>query len=258
MFTRIIYINLDRRPDRNENVINELSKIDYKGPVVRFKAVDAKELNFKSLAKNLFTDESIKTALDDNKGLYTLMTKGGIGCALSHGYIYANILAGSDEYVLILEDDIWFDDNFDKILKDTLKNINYDYDVLWLGYHTKINKKLLNNVDVPLKLWGLFGYIINKKAAKKFLEVFPLTLQIDSELPRAFIDLKVYALKENDRIVLSEPSQVADTFGTDIQYREPFKNDNENDNYNNNNNNNNILILIFLLIIFIYYKKKSN
>jgi hypothetical protein len=37
-------------------------KINYQGTVERFKAIDAKELDFDKLSRNLFTDESIKTA----------------------------------------------------------------------------------------------------------------------------------------------------------------------------------------------------
>jgi GR25 family glycosyltransferase involved in LPS biosynthesis len=52
-------------------------------------------------------------------------------------YVYYKILEGNDDYVLILEDDIWFDENFDKILKEALNVLNNNYDVLFLGYHTK-------------------------------------------------------------------------------------------------------------------------
>lgn len=243
MFSKVIYINLDRRMDRKNNLINELDRINYNGRIERLSAIDAKKLNFDLMPTNLFTKESIKMATDKTEGLYSYMTKGGIGCALSHKMVYEKILAGDDEYVLILEDDIWFDDNFNIKLEQTLKKIGNNYDILWLGYHSKSTKTEYVELDVPETLYGLFGYIINKKAAKKLIEIFPITMQIDTEIPKIFMDLRVYALKENDRIIFSEPSQIATTFGTDIQVREDFKSISEC------KNGDNVCFVIFCMIL---------
>ena len=221
MFSKIIYINLDRRPDRNENVINQLKNINYNGRLERFSAIDSKKLDINMMPNNIFTKKAIDDANDTTGKLYNVMTKGAIGCTLSHKLIYEKILYGEDEYVLILEDDITFDDNFIKKYTDIIKKIP-KYDILYLGYHNKNDLKNHNSYDVPRELWGLFGYIINKKAAKKLLEVFPITAQIDSEISRAYPDLKVYALKEDERIISSDTSQTSYRFGTDIQTREGF------------------------------------
>jgi GR25 family glycosyltransferase involved in LPS biosynthesis len=106
-------------------------------------------------------------------------------------------------------------------ISDIIKKIP-KYDILYLGYHNKNDLENHNSYDTPRELWGLFGYIINKKAAKKLLEVFPITAQIDSEISRAYPDLKVYALKEDERIISSDTSQTSYRFGTDIQTREGF------------------------------------
>ncbi len=64
----------------------------------------------------------------------------------------------------------------------------------------------------------MFGYILNKKAAKEVLNLFPLTLQIDSEIPKSFNNLKVFALAEDKRLVYSDQSSETSEFGTDIQF----------------------------------------
>jgi GR25 family glycosyltransferase involved in LPS biosynthesis len=253
MFSKILYINLDRRPDRKENVESQLKDIRYKGPVERISAIDAKKLDFNIIPKTFITPDGIKTATSKETPVYTYLTKGGIGCAFSHKRVFEQILYGQDEYVLILEDDIWFDKQFSEKLTKALEKIP-DYDILWLGYHTKSNVRSLDDFDVPDKLYGLFGYIINKKAASKLLDIFPITWQIDSEIPKMFPSLRVYALKEQDRIVFSEPSQVSYAFGTDIQHREDFLNIQSEQSRSIKPQTLLILMLIFGIVYYIYKK----
>ncbi len=250
MFSKIIYINLDRRPDRNENVISQLNKINYNGNLERFNAIDARKLDINLMPSNLFTKKAIETANNPNMKVYTFMTKGAIGCTLSHKLVFEKILYGEHDYVLILEDDITFVDNFNDKLNNLLKNMP-SYDMLFLGYHNKNDLKKYEHYDTPYEIWGLFGYIINKKAAKRLLEVFPITLQIDSELPRAFPDLKVYAVKKEEKLILSDLSQEAYTYGTDIQTREHFETVPEINNFASKH----IIIILIIVCIFLLINK---
>jgi len=251
MFKKIYYINLDHRLDRKNNVELQLKKINCNCPVERINAAYGKNLDLKNIPKNLFTEyakESTKNKSDiDNT---QTMTKGGMGVAMSQKWIYEKVLVGEEDYVLILEDDIEIPDNFMEKLKNSLSKIP-EYDILWLGYHTKINVDMYKDYDVPYKIWGLFGYIINKKAAKHLLELFPLNKQIDSEIPRAFDSLKVYALKRDKKLIFSDLSQDSfNKFGTDIQFsREAFG------NISLKNNTIIIISIIIILLGFVLYKR---
>jgi len=252
MFKKIYYINLEHRLDRKNNVELQLKKINCNCPVERINAAYGKNLDLKTIPKNLFT-EYAKTSTKNKSDINNTqtMTKGGMGVAMSQKWIYEKVLFGKEDYVLILEDDIEIPDNFIEKLKKSIAKIP-EYDMLWLGYHTKINLELHKDYDVPYKIWGLFGYIINKKAAKHLLEIFPLNKQIDSEIPRVFNSLKVYALKRNNRLIFSDLSQDSfNKFGTDIQFnRESFGNVSLT-------NNTIIIISIFVILLtFILYKQK--
>jgi len=257
MFKKIYYINLEHRTDRNENVENQLKKINFNGPIERINAAYGKNLDLKLIPNNLFTKESIQSTTNKNDiGNCRTMTKGGMGVSISQKWIYEKILCGTEDYALILEDDVTITDNFITKLEEQLKNIP-EYDILWIGYHSKVDvspdiKSNNDYYDIPVILYGLFGYIINKKAAKRLIEMFPITNQIDSEIPKIFPELKVYALKMENRLITSPKSQDASEFGSDIQFsREAFGNI-------RNNCDNTLFIVISIFVIFIIlvmYKK---
>ena len=252
MFKKIYYINLEHRTDRKQNVENQLKKINFNGPIERINAAYGKNLDLKLIPKNLFTKEAIESTTNkDQIGNCRTMTKGGMGVSISQKWIYEKILCGTEDYALILEDDVTITDNFITKLKEQLINIP-EYDILWIGYHSKSEKESNNNYDIPIILYGLFGYIINKKAAKRLIEMFPITNQIDSEIPKIFPELKVYALKMENRLITSPKSQEASEFGSDIQFsREAFGNI-------RNNCDNTLFIVISIFVIFIIlvmYKK---
>jgi glycosyl transferase family 25 len=252
MISKIYYINLDRRPDRDNNVKTELGKINYNGPVERISAVDGRKLIIKDLLDELITSEGKNDALNKNAGLYYIMTPGAIGCALSHRNLATKIIEemSDNNYVLILEDDVVLEDDFMNKLNKYIKDMP-KFDMLFIGYHMKQNKMVGDSFyDKPLKLWGLFGYIINKKGASELLKLFPLKYQIDTEMHKLYNNnnLEIYSLKENNRLVKSPQSQEDSQYGTDIQLREYP----ELETFTNIiNNNNDLYILIFLLVILV-------
>jgi GR25 family glycosyltransferase involved in LPS biosynthesis len=246
MINKIYYINLDRRTDRYEHINNELKKINYIGPIEKISAIDGKTLNINNLSNTLITDEGKNDALDKNKGMYYILTPGAVGCALSHLNIYNKIIEEIDDnnYVLILEDDITIDNNFMNKLNNYINKMP-QFDILFLGYHhTDANLEENENeiYGKPNKIWGLFGYLINKKAAIEIKKIFPLIYQIDTEMPKIFNNLSVFYLK--DKLIISDESQLINSkFGTDTQIREDFK---------NTNHNNFLLIILLIMLLFLF------
>jgi GR25 family glycosyltransferase involved in LPS biosynthesis len=254
MFNKILYINLDRRPDRNEHIIKEINSIkkeltnkNIKCPIERITAFDGRNLTPNNMPSNLFNEEAIYDTFN-SKRLYYVMTKGAAGCAISHYNTYQKIIneANDTDKILILEDDITFDKNFISKLENHLKNIP-DYDILFLGYHLQADPEKKNNsYSIPDKIWGLFGYIINKKAAKEICKVYPLKHQIDTEMPKVFKNLKVFSL--NEKLIISDESQNSQAkFGTDTQIREGFK------VIKKKNNDYYIFIFLIILLYLIIY-----
>ena len=104
----ILYINLESRPDRMENIVNELKKYNLKGNRI----------------------EGIKT---DN---------GYLGCVLSHIKCIDKAINENYEQVIILEDDFIFLENPNKL------NLNIDYDIFLLGGSIWNMKKEFNFIRI--------------------------------------------------------------------------------------------------------------
>jgi len=249
MFTKILYINLDRRNDRKEHIEKELNKINWIGSVERIVAVDGRKL-VKNDLNNLLNNDAINEFMDTSDRQFapgSYMSKGAAGCALSHRKCWENIYYGNDEKVLVLEDDIRFDNEFNEKLKSYLENIP-DYDILYIGFHEARGSKQHNNIlKKPGEVvFGLFGYVINKRITKKLLDMFPIRGQIDSEIAKIYNDIKVYHLNEDLRIIYSDHS-FNNSLGTDIQLIEKFS---------DINNEKNIILsdlLLYIIIFFLLY-----
>lgn len=252
MFDKILYINLAHRQDRRDNVIEQLKKINLLDKAVRIDGVYGKNLNLKNMSRNLVTNKGIEDALNDNQKVYTYLTPGAIGCALSHKKAYEYIINNKISSALILEDDITFDKDFNRKLSQIYLKVPKDFDVLFIGYHNTSDKYLDRVHSVyskPKKLYGLFGYIVTLEGAKKLLDVFPITEQIDSEIPRHFDYIKAYAVNPYKKIIFSDQSSVFTKFGTDIQIR-----DNNSFNLVKPNTKDILIIGIIILIILLSYQ----
>ena len=167
-------INLEKRLDRKINIINEFSKHNINSGNIDFiKAVDGSELLPTMKIYNLFKN-------NDFGG-----RKGFIGCALSHYYLWKQLLQDKDnDYYLIFEDDIRLSKNFvHKML--SLKDKYIENDFLLLGYHMFTENRnnvrdiyddedkdilSIDKLDCGLYIGGFFAYSISKNGAKKLLD----------------------------------------------------------------------------------------
>jgi GR25 family glycosyltransferase involved in LPS biosynthesis len=218
IFDKIIYINLDRRPDRNLNVIEQIKKLGLTEITERFSAIDGTKIDMNNVDTNIITQDGINFAKKSDI-IYTHLTVGAIGCAMSHRAIYQKIIDENINSCLILEDDITIDNKFNekiKIIENYIKQNRLDYDLFFLGFHHTAKYDNTNKYKI---VYGLFGYIVTNKGAKKLLNLFPLTYQIDTEISRNTDKINIYGVNVSNKIILSDESQYSYKFGTDIQIK---------------------------------------
>lgn len=137
---------------------------------------------------NSLSEEEVNKVYSSDKSISSFgreLSRGEIGCALSHKMIYEKMLSENIENALILEDDIFFDENLIKIL-DLESGFDEKWELILLGHHTGYSR----DVDTRCSVWnrqqlddkftlarpcekayGTYGYLINKNGAKKLLSV---------------------------------------------------------------------------------------
>ncbi|WP_426577120.1 glycosyltransferase family 25 protein [Xenorhabdus stockiae] len=114
------------------------------------------------------------------------LTKGEIGCALSHLFIYKKIISENISCALVLEDDAVLSNNIKRVISDIKRVDNIRKPNVYLL--SKVEKYIENkkiksssfNIHKAYEASGTHGYLVNKTAAKKLLnELKPIKYEAD-------------------------------------------------------------------------------
>jgi glycosyl transferase family 25 len=116
-----------------------------------------------------------------------IMSRGHVGCFLSHLAIYRSIVRQKLPWGLILEDDVVPRIDFMKNYYFLKNHIPAQFDVIWLGYHSQEyvwentrKKEFDSNLDFSKGALGTYAYIISYDCAVKILQsCFPINKPID-------------------------------------------------------------------------------
>ncbi|XP_023687650.1 procollagen galactosyltransferase 2 [Paramormyrops kingsleyae] len=186
-FDEIYLINLRRRPDRRQRMLWSLYEQEIDVKVVD--AVDGGALNSSDI-KILGVD--LLPGYYDPISRRTL-TKGEVGCFLSHYYIWKEMVDMQLDKTLIFEDDVRFQGNFKRrlmrLMEDVAK-VELDWDIIYLG-RKQVKPGELEQVEnvknlmvVDYSHWTL-SYAISQQGAQKLLNAEPLSkmLPVDEFLP---------------------------------------------------------------------------
>jgi GR25 family glycosyltransferase involved in LPS biosynthesis len=124
---KLYYINLDKRPDRNEHFINECNNASIPShKIKRFSAFDGNTYEFDEDDIALFQRVDYKGKPFEKKI---------IGNQLSHYYILKEMVEKKYKYILICQDDVIFRNNFMFQLEKVMNNIPRDAEIINIGFH---------------------------------------------------------------------------------------------------------------------------
>lgn len=191
LFTSIYFINLDKRPKKRGRLEADLGPLKkLTGDIIRVRAIDGATLS--SIDSRIVGAEG---ADDLNRAAKTFglsLTKGAIGCALSHKKVWEEVAETKKARVLILEDDAVILPTFVRTIPKIIAELPEKWDILYLGSgQYEIEKRVSPHLARPSRLYGLFGYVVNWRGARRLLKhCFPLRYQLDTELWLNFEKLK--------------------------------------------------------------------
>ncbi|XP_028353599.1 inactive glycosyltransferase 25 family member 3 isoform X5 [Physeter macrocephalus] len=189
-FDEVFVISLARRPDRRERMLSSLWEMEISGRLVD--AVDGRVLN-SSVMKSLGVD--LLPGYQDPYSGRTL-TKGEVGCFLSHYSIWEEVVARGLAQVVVFEDDVRFESNFKMRLERLMEEVEAEklpWDLIYLG-RKQVNPEeeaavegLPHLVVAGYSYWTL-AYVLSLAGARKLLASQPLRrmLPVDEFLPIMF------------------------------------------------------------------------
>ncbi|KAM3865630.1 procollagen galactosyltransferase 2-like [Diretmus argenteus] len=190
-FDEIFLINLKRRLDRRERMLSSLAVLGI--DVTLTEAVDGKALNSSQL-KTMGID-----MLPGYKDPYSgrVLTRGEIGCFLSHYNIWKQVVKQELQQVLVLEDDVRFESRFHSRLMSIMDNVKraaLNWELIYVGRKRLQVKepeqwvKGVSNLVHPDYSYWTLGYVLTLQGARRLLEAQPLgkMLPVDEFLPIMF------------------------------------------------------------------------
>jgi GR25 family glycosyltransferase involved in LPS biosynthesis len=184
----VYLINMDKDYDRLEKVTKECDKVGIK--FERFPGVNIYDLSQNILDK--YIPEEIQK----------YGTNGILGCGLSHLFVWQDAVKNNYKNILVLEDDVYFTDDFNEYLQNVMEELPDDYDILYLGYKDLFRCKApkncsLNYIYKPFFPLLTHAMIISNKGLNKLLN---LITKIDNHIDRLIAynkkDLIIYASKK--------------------------------------------------------------
>jgi len=110
------------------------------------------------------------------------LSRGEIGCFLSHKKAYINLLSGSEDAALVLEDDVQLSVGIVSIISEVVEIKNWD--IILLGHHGRSSrstntlvglwgrKRLSNGRQLARpceRVMGTYGYVVSRQGAAKML-----------------------------------------------------------------------------------------
>lgn len=181
---KVFFINLSDRKDRLEFILGQLEKLKMK-----FERVDA------VLGKEIFQESKLFNRLRYKLENRQNLVPGEVGCAQSHINVWKSIIEKNLDYAVVLEDDVYINENLNELIADKGLISQFDYlkiDDCHLHDYQNINSDTLLKHDVekyhgkifqeykgkrfsvyecdPVP-YGTGGYIISQHAARQFLSV---------------------------------------------------------------------------------------
>jgi GR25 family glycosyltransferase involved in LPS biosynthesis len=216
----IMVINLDRQPGRWRRLKRELGRfragngVPLISLVERFAAIDARDGRAVAATSDVDSsycignqlyvqpDSRLSACFDPEEPVR--MTRQEIAVARSHIEIWKTIATGSHNYVLVLEDDVWF-------RRGAATSINHGWQaalercrgkgphLLYLSYADvggpTERVDVCNGLFKPQKgLWFLSGYVLSKEGAAALLRAMPVIGPVDMWINYHFDELGALAL----------------------------------------------------------------
>ena len=183
---KTVVINLPDRKDRLKTFNENNSNLEYE----TYGAVEGQKVNYQKLLSQGF--DVNHDWIDPLLG--TPLTKGEVGCFLSHYFLWEKCIE-KNEPLLVLEDDAILTERFD------MKEVSeLPYDFVYLGWKEMDTSKDINDeLVVPVYPYWTLAYMIRPEAARILVNDVAKRniIPVDEYLPTMMPSIKVAGYRKN-------------------------------------------------------------
>jgi GR25 family glycosyltransferase involved in LPS biosynthesis len=217
--TKSFVINLDKNIERLTSFMESYTSSDLNViPIERFVAINGKQIDISQYVSDTAYKQILHAESNGYRMRHYELTRGAVGCFLSHASLFNRLLKDpKHSYYLIFEDDAKVPPKCLDSIKIYIENAPEDWDILLFGVLRKVITARNSVLDKVRVWWGLFGYAINKRGAKKVIDYLnqnnKIDKQVDSMLSLMIIEGKLNVYSTREQIINHNPNNTA----TDIQ-----------------------------------------
>lgn len=209
----IYVINLKKNKERLDFFMKEYNKSDLKNiPLNVFPAIVGKDIDLVNFVTPAAYKQILTTEVLKNRKFHYELTRGAVGCYLSHLNIWKKIAESNKKFGLIFEDDVIIATDFFARLMIGLKNVPNDWDIYTCGIMC-IKCDIKPDYIKVDRFWGTHGYLIKKESASLIYNELNklISKQIDADLSLLikYGKIKMYGINP---IIVAQGN-----FGSDIQ-----------------------------------------
>lgn len=239
----IMVVNLDRQPKRWWRVTRELGRFRTSDGVPltsitrRLAAVDARDGRAVAatmdvdpmyrIGDQLYVQPDVRLAECFAADEPVRMTRQEVAVARSHVETWKAIATGTDDYVLVLEDDVWFRPGaraaINRGWRVALERcaIERGPKLLYLSYSdaggTAVRDDACDILFRPVRgLWFLSGYVLSRAGAAALLRAMPVVGPVDLWMNYRFAELGALALASP--VIVQRPDSASDNAYSVLPY----------------------------------------
>ena len=205
-------VNLDRAQARMRRFVHHLQATDLADvPLIRLRAVDGNNLDLKEhVTEQALREIKLAERVGYRQRHYEL-TRGAVGCYLSHMDAWTRLLTSDKDVIMVCEDDAVLDRDIGRKVMVSLETLPAGWDVLLLGYWcVKCDRQ--QGFRKMHRFFGLHCYLINRGAVAKIKAYAGtrVSQQVDSMLSDMCSEgrLEVYGVDEKAAVQSGSSSTV--------------------------------------------------
>lgn len=174
---RVYVLNLASRPDR---------KKAWESPALRLPLLKERLELYSAVNGNTLKND-------------TQLRNGELGCSMSHAGIWKDALSNGYQYILVFEDDVLLDEQFELKLNHVLQEIqgNFDWVYLYNTWDYRPAEPFSDKLEKVIASLGTQAYLLNTKAISRLLPyVEEFNFPIDVVMGHMSFLSRVYRPKE--------------------------------------------------------------